>query len=445
MLTLFFWLKYLRRRRIVLLSIAAVAVSVSLLIVVASLFGGFIDAFEQSAVEIIGDVVLFAPVAIRHYPAFLDRLEQTDIVEAATATLSSEGLLFVGKGNVRGVSIMGIEPARRARVTALKPALVRQKHLPGEPAFDVPGQPTKAGGFVGIGIVADPDDKTDEYDQDAVAEMIGQLVSATTGALRETPEAGAVPKRRVIPFHIADIVFTGVYDLDETFVYIPIATLQKKLYPDEEDPLATAINIRLRPNVDPVQGVAHIRGVWEVFAGQTLGWSPFLIDQTKVETARDMQHRYVVELRKQMSVLLLIFGVISFSVVVLVFCIFYMIVRLKQKDVAILRSCGAGRISVAWIFLGFGVTVGVVGSGLGTVLGYVITTNINVIEDWIRITFGLELWQSSVYMFNKIPSQVDWGSALSIVGASIAAAALGALLPAVLAARTKPVIILRYE
>jgi len=49
MLKLFLWLRYLRKKKIVFLSIAAVALSVSLLIVVASLFSGFINAFEQAA------------------------------------------------------------------------------------------------------------------------------------------------------------------------------------------------------------------------------------------------------------------------------------------------------------------------------------------------------------------------------------------------------------
>jgi len=35
--------------------------SVSLLIVVASLFTGFINAFERSAVDVIGDVIIGAP------------------------------------------------------------------------------------------------------------------------------------------------------------------------------------------------------------------------------------------------------------------------------------------------------------------------------------------------------------------------------------------------
>ncbi len=448
MLKLFFWLKYLRRRRIILLSIAAVALSVSLLVVVASIFTGFIAALEHSAVEMIGDVVIAAPrgVKFEKYPAFIERLEQTSIVEAATATLSAEGLLHVGKGNVRPVSIWGIEPERRARVIEFKRTLIRQGQMPGEPSFEVAGTPGEAGGFVGIGVVARPDEETDEYDQATIlAEMMGERVSITTGTVDTADNGEQIPKRRSITFRIADLIFIGVHELDSGFVYLPIEVLQKELYPDAQGSLATSINIKLQRDVDPEAAVAQVRGMWKDFATRELGWSEYLAAVTDVETARGMQSQYVAEIRKQMGILLVIFGVISFSVVVLVFCIFYMMARLKQRDVAIIKSCGATNFSVVWLFLGFGISVGVAGSGIGAVLGYVITRNINVIEEWIRIVFGLKLWKSSVYMFDKIPNQVDWGSALPIVAMAIAAGALGALIPALVAARTRPVEVLRYE
>ena len=104
------------------------------------------------------------------------------------------------------------------------------------------------------------------------------------------------------------------------------------------------------------------------------------IDLTAIKTAREMQRLYVAEFEKQKHVLEVTFGVISFSVVVLVFCIFHMMVKLKQKDIAIVKSCGAANSSVIGLFLGFGVSIGVAGSGLGAVLGYPITRNINQIE-----------------------------------------------------------------
>ncbi len=448
MLKLFLWLRYLQKRRIIFLSVAAVALSVSLLIVVASLFTGFINAFERSAVEMLGDVVIGAPSGrpIERYPELIERLERTDIVEGATATLSTQGLLNVRPGNVRPVSIWGIEPEGRARVTGLKSTLLRQGQEPNEPSFDVPGRPDADGGFAGIGVVADADPNTDEYDQATVLEeMIGQRMVITTGTPAEASDSDQTPKRRLIPFHIADVVFTGVHELDAGFVYVPIETLQQVLHPELNAP-ATTINIKLKAGTDPFLAVAQIRGLWDVFAERQLGWNEYLRrGATQIITAREMQRQYVEEIRKQMGVLLLIFGVVSFTVVVLVFCIFYMIVRLKQRDIAIIKSCGAASTSVAWIFLGFGITVGVVGAAIGAVGGYAITKNINALEEGIRVLFGMKLWSSSVYMFSRIPTEVDWTSALPIIGLAIAAAAVGALTPAIVAALTRPVEVLRYE
>jgi lipoprotein-releasing system permease protein len=216
------------------------------------------------------------------------------------------------------------------------------------------------------------------------------------------------------------------------------------LYPQKDAP-ATSVSIKLKTGVDPEVAVAQIRGLWKAFAAHELGWSNWRIDNFEVLTAHEMQRQLVMEFRKQMGILLLIFGVISFSAVVLVFCIFYMIVRLKRRDIAIIKSCGAASVSVAWIFLGFGITVGILGAGVGGVLGYTITRNINVVENAIRVVLGLNLWSSSVYMFDKIPNEMDWGWALTFMLLAVVAAALGALTPAIVAALTKPVEVLRYD
>ena len=448
MLKLFLWLKYVRRRRIMLLSVVAVAVSVALLIAVASLFTGFIAAFERSAAEAIGDIAMRAPDGIRFekYPEFIARLEQSHLVEAATASLTAEGLLRIEGGNVRPVVVWGIEPGPRTRVVGLKDALICQGKAAGEPSFAVPDAPGETGGFVGIAVLSKPDEQTDQYDQEAVCkEMLNKRVVLMTGTMELRAKGERVPRRSTIPFRIVDIMFTGVYLLDSRLVYVPLDVLQKELYPHEKGPVATSINIKVRPGVDPEFAVEQIRSLWQTFATKELNWGSMAISLTAIKTSREMQRLYVAEFEKQKHVLEVTFGVISFSVVVLVFCIFHMMVKLKQKDIAIVKSCGAANSSVIGLFLGFGVSIGVAGSGLGAALGYAITRNINQIEGWIRILFGIKLWRSSVYMFDHIPNQVDWNSALVFATLAMAAAAVGALLPAVAAARTRPVEVLRHE
>ena len=450
MLKLFLWLKYLRKRRIIFLIVAAVALSVCMLIVVASLFNGFINAFEKSAVDLLGDVVLDAPPGLpfARYPELIERLEQTDFVEAATPVISTEGLinLNIGRGNVRPVVIWGIDPVSRAKVSPFRDVLLRQKDSSEPLSWSVPGHPDEIGGYIGIAVVGEPDEKTDEYNAQAILdEAIGQPAVITVGTLGSTGSPDDLPEPRRMRFYTADIVFAGVYELDSAFVYVPIDVLNATLFPDADTPQAETIGIKLMPGVDRKNAVAQIRGLLQTFAADELHWSRYAIAQTSVVTSIDMQREDVAEFRKQMDVLLSIFGVVSLSTVVLVFCIFYMIVKLKQRDIAIVKSCGAASVSVAWIFLGFGTTAGVAGAGLGTILGYAITRNINAIENWISSAFGLKLWSGSVYMFSTIPNEVDWPSVLYIVSLAVGAAALGALIPAVVAALTRPVEVLRYE
>lgn len=448
MLKLFLWLRYLRKKKIVLLSIAAVALSCTLLIVVTSLFNSFINAFEQSAVETMGDVVLTPPIKFAKYPILIERLEGLGAVEAATATISAPGLVHLGEGNVRAVIIWGIEPGRRQKVTNFKRFLLKQKDSATSPSFATDSATGKLGGFVGVGVVAEPDEKTDEYDFGKIEKMIGEQAVLTTGTAIESrvdDERDKQFKRRVLPFTITDVLFTGMYYVDEKFVYLPIEQLQKILYPSEENGVADQIQIKLTDDAQTDAAMAQIRGIWEEFAEKQLGWGSYLIRQADVSTSRQMQSQYAAELRKQMGVLLFIFGVISLTVVVLVFCIFYMIVETRQKDIAVIRSCGASSGAVALVFVGFGACVGIIGSALGASIGYAVTKNINAIEEWIRVIFGLKLWKSSVYMFSRIPNEVDWAWALPIVFFAVAAAIIGALIPAVVAARTEPVNILRYE
>jgi lipoprotein-releasing system permease protein len=217
------------------------------------------------------------------------------------------------------------------------------------------------------------------------------------------------------------------------------------MYPQNASPVAEYIHIKIADTTEPDVALAVIRGVWRNFVTEQLGADPYLLQNTGIETSRQFQSRYIAAYKKQMGVLLAIFGIVSFGVVLLIFCIFSLIVKLKQKDIAVIKSCGSSSSSVAFIFVGFGACVGLVGSGVGIIFGYIITTNINAIEDWISIVFGLKLWRSSVYLFNSIPNEIDWSSALPIVLFAIAAATIGAVIPAIIAARTKPVEILRYE
>jgi len=449
MLKLFLWLRYLRKRKIVLLSIAAVALSCALLIVVDSLFTGFIESLKQADFSGTRDIMLVPRMAPK-YDILIDRIEQVPDVECASPFLPGGGLLRLGSGDVREAWIWGVDARRESRDRDLKQSLLRQSQQGGQLSFDVPGYPNDIGGWVGIGVIAEPDEQTDKYNLEAVRNLIGkQVVLTTSGRVQVEPEAaGEEPrweiKRKVLPFRISDIFYSGVYYKDKT-LYLAYKDFYRLAFGDEGETLAANVRIRASEGTEAALLKPAVWRVWEQFASEELGREPDAISRAWIWGSGRPNEQFFDELRKQMAVLLLIFGVICSVTVLLIFCIFYMIVMTKQKDIAIIKSCGATSGSAAFIFLGFGTCVGIVGSALGIVLGYVVTKNINTLEDWVRIVFGMKLWRSSVYMFEKIPNEVNWPAVWWIVLAAIAACVIGALIPAMVAARLQPVKILRYE
>ena len=440
-------LRYLQHRRIVLLSMAAVALSCALLIVTDSLFTGFINAIENSLGRHLGDVVFETPTGqtVTEYDEFIDSLCQADCVDSATAVLTGHGLLLSAPGKVQDTRVWGIEPAQRLEVTPLGEALLFQNdNDDSKVGFAVPDDPQAVGGIVAVGLLAQPDELTDEYNIKAVKEMLGRKMALTIGSVvQDSGNADGSQvrlSRKVVKFRLADVARTGISDFDESLVLLPIEYLSSQLYPDKET-CANILHIRLKDGVDEEKAVTIIRGIWREFARERFDWYAF----ANVTSTRQLQARLIAEYKKQMNVLLMIFGMVSMGIILLVFCIFYLIVMTRRKDIGILKSCGVSSPSVAGMFVMFGTVVGVVGAALGIGLGWLVIENINAIEQSIASVFGLKLWKASTYYFTQIPNEMHWGSVLWITAAGIAAAAVGSLIPAIAAARVKPVETLQYE
>jgi lipoprotein-releasing system permease protein len=439
-LSFFLCVKYLCRKKIVLLSVAAVMMSSALLVVVASLFSGFIAAIETTVVDHSGNIVMTAKgIKIPQYDRLIAAIETDPAIESATATLSGYGgLLYLDKGNVRAVEIVGIEMPKRAAVTSFSEFLVVQGDSDRPPSFAVEGN-DRLGAFAGIGILAQPDEKTDEYDTAAIKEkFIGKMVRLTT-------VKGDNKKPMLIKFPIADIFFSGFHLRDSNTMYLPIEMLTEKLYPDKKQKIADEIQIKITAGTDPDRAVESVRRIWRNFAAEQLNWSGYLTSTVRIATSSQKWALMIREYRKQMNMLILIFGIVSGGVVLLISCIFYLIVMTKQKDIAVAKSCGLGSSAVTMLFVSFGLLIGAVGSTLGVGLGYLVIRNINAIERTIAVTLDLKLWSSSTYMFTRIPSQMNWQWGACIFVIAILAAGIGAFIPAIMAARIKPVKILRYE
>jgi lipoprotein-releasing system permease protein len=140
-----------------------------------------------------------------------------------------------------------------------------------------------------------------------------------------------------------------------------------------------------------------------------------------------------------------LFGIISIVAVFLVFCIFYMIVAEKTRDIGIIKSVGATNLGVAQIFLGYGLAIGLLGAGFGLLIAYLIVHNINQLHAWLTRLMGVPIWDPRTYIFNTIPNTMQAQDVFWIVSVAILSALVGAVVPAIRAARMNPVEALRWE
>lgn len=438
MLKLFLWFRYLRKKKIVLLSILAVTLSVTLMIVTDSLFTGYIDALGKMILSDMGDALIwnYGGKPIENYPEFLKKLKEHPYIETAAPFHYGAGLLYVAGADVRAVTLYGLNPKNETGFNNWDEKLLRQKNKEGVPDFSVPDKKDVNGIWLGINIIAEPNEQTDEYDFQYAKSFIGKKVILTT--------MGHNNKRVVRQYRVSDIVFSKSYFGDKT-AFMPFEQLQQIDTGIDKNNTATFIKLKLKNRQNLQKMEEDIRSIWNDYAVNQMGLPAQAVPALHVELRQRMYKSIFEDLRNQLRIVLLIFGVICSVAVLLIFCIFYMIVTAKQKDIAIIKSCGASSTSAASIFAGFGACVGIIGSAIGVILAIVITTNSNVLEGWVRVIFQIKLWRTSSYGLAEIPHHVHWPIVLPVILAAIVGCVLGVLIPAVIAARTKPVKILRYE
>jgi lipoprotein-releasing system permease protein len=164
-----------------------------------------------------------------------------------------------------------------------------------------------------------------------------------------------------------------------------------------------------------------------------------------VVTWLELQGTFISAVEHEKALVTFLFGLISIVAIFLIFCIFYMIVVEKTKDIGIIKSVGATNSGVAGIFLGYGLAIGVVGAGLGLLVAYLIVHNINQIHKWITDVTGTPIWDPQVYAFDTIPNTMNSHEVTIILSVAVISSVLGALVPALRAARMHPVESLRWE
>lgn len=149
----------------------------------------------------------------------------------------------------------------------------------------------------------------------------------------------------------------------------------------------------------------------------------------------------IVQRNVMFLILTLIILVASFNII----SSLIMLVREKGRDVAILRTMGASRGSIMRIFFTCGASVGIIGTFVGVLLGLLIAFNTENIQRWLESMMGHKLFADELYFLSHLPSKVDSGEVLTVVGMALGLSFLATIYPARRAAKFDPAEALRYE
>jgi len=538
--------RYLTTRVIPLIAVAAVALCVALVIIVVSVMTGFLNMVLDSGRTLMGDVVVSYPVnGIPHYDRLIKRLNDLPEVAGASPVVDSWGLLKMPypegpRKHTKTVQLWGIEPesfstvtgfgetlfwrplteeeARTAREGDFRRTVTQQDH---ENGLRLRNQAGEEGIVLGIHVSEANERMSDgSYEPMGLGHWWMPRHAVTLTTLPISTAGGMLdPESVILP--VVNEFLSGVFLIDSNRVMVPIGLAQRMLNMDQaeimdeegeevlgiEPARATMVLVRAVEGVTPEELRDLVANEYEAFYASTADeeWvrPPRLaadgLPGARVQTWEEQQAEFIAPIEKERELMRTLFSLVYMVCAGLVLAIFWAIVYEKTRDIGILRSIGASRLGISWIFLRYGLIVGIIGAIAGLGLAFMVIHNINGIHEalgnpppwlsWILggvalvsllatilrslsgrllplvlgslITLvlalmaggifmlhrfgGIVVWDPKVYYFTTIPNEVDMNSAWFTMIFAVIFSVIGAFMPAAKAADTDPVRALRYE
>ena len=254
--------------------------------------------------------------------------------------------------------------------------------------------------------------------------MAGDEVTLMSTSNLQTP-FGNLPLQE--KFIISSVFSTGLAEFDQNVIFMPFDNANSLFELSEED---IDLEIFLK-KPDQVQAVKE--KIQNLFSGYYVySWA-------------DLNKSFFGALKVERNVMFIILTLIIIVAAFNIISGLTILVKNKTKEIAILRTLGVSKTSIAKIFFLTGFSIGFLATITGVTIGILFSYYIEEIRVLITSIFNIRLFPEEIYFLNQMPSEINLGYIIVISLFSLLITILATILPSLSAAKLDPIKALKYE
>ncbi|HEX6859168.1 MAG TPA: lipoprotein-releasing ABC transporter permease subunit [Caulobacteraceae bacterium] len=407
--------RYLRAKRknggvalISIISFVGIMLAVAVLIIVMSVMNGFRSELLGRILGFNGHAyVVGQPLNDNVRGPAVQRLRDLPGVIQVTPMVEAQAMA-IGQGQIAGTIVRGVTPQDLRSMSIISKNIVAG-------SMATFGQGEYGGEELVIG--------------ERLASSLGVAPGDVVTLISPTGDAtafGSAPREK--EYLVAATFSVGMSEYDQAFVYMPLTQAQLFFGRD------TSVDV-IELKLDNPDKARDMKGAIANAAG------PGALVSDWTEKNQSFFDALMIERNVMRLILMMIVAIAAMNII----SGLVMLVKNKGRDIAILRTIGAGQGAIMRIFFMAGASVGVLGTLVGLAIGALFCIYIAPIQDFIEWVTGAHLFSADVYYLSHIPAKIDWGEVALVTGWGLLMSFVATLPPAWRASRLDPVEALRYE